>query len=916
MKPKLGAKNVHNGQRKVRLSPVEDSLNLVAPFRIDLRGRSIAGFLLQRNQSEFCFQFGWACRGIHPTPKPDQVTPIFDALESGLKDLPAKERLTIQMSSFSSDRDRQQQLKCLSQQAPNPQLQFLLMGERQRVRELTQLGQRKPKSLYLYGTYTIALDTQGSEDVVEKLLLKLESWVNQIAGEGRQAEQERLATLFTKAFTDGFQSWEQVLSNKMGLDIRPLGTEELWQNLWSRFNSTETIPIPQLLVLDESGLREEVQTDVHATSLLLESDRSIPVAQRNWVNVKDEFVATLTFLDKPGGWADKLGQLRYLWDVLARESVKDVEIFCQLSRANELLVKTAVQRVTKQSNVAAIVASQKAGIDVGAQLKTQEAIAAQEELYKGALPVHTAVAILVYRPDTDSLDEACRYLQGCFRRPAWVLREQEYAWKIWLQTLPIVWENLLATPFNRRQVYLTGEVPGLLPLVCPRGCDRTGFELITEEGGVPVHLDLFTAHKNLGLFATTRAGKSVLVSGILTQALSYGMPVVAMDFPKPDGSSTFTDYTAFMGKDGAYFDIGSQSNNLFEMPDLRKLPSQEQRERLEDYKSFLESALMTMVIGSGGGMSGSDRVLIQTVRSLLVLALNEFFGDSVIQQRYEAAMQDGFGSPAWQSTPTLADFLEFCSGDRLALDQGQGDIYTALQQIQLRLRFWLGSRVGRAISAPSSFRADAQLLVFALRNLSSDEDAAVLSLSAYSAALRRALSSPASIFFIDEAPILFEFDEISALVARLCANGAKAGVRVILSGQDPDTIAKSPSASKILQNLTTRLIGRIQPSAVDSFERILKYPREIIAQNASESFFPKKSGMYSQWLLDDSGIYTTVRYYPSEVQLAAVANNPHEQAARSAYLRAYQDPLEGLTRFAKALTLSIRDDVPIPLPSS
>jgi hypothetical protein len=72
------------------------------------------------------------------------------------------------------------------------------------------------------------------------------------------------------------------------------------------------------------------------------------------------------------------------------------------------------------------------------------------------------------------------------------------------------------------------------------------------------------------------------------------------------------------------------------------------------------------------------------------------------------------------------------------------------------------------------------------------------------------------------------------MVARLCANGAKAGIKVIISAQDPDTIARSPSASKILQNLSTRLIGRIQPSAVDSFVSILKYSRAVIAQNAEE----------------------------------------------------------------------------------
>jgi hypothetical protein len=153
--------------------------------------------------------------------------------------------------------------------------------------------------------------------------------------------------------------------------------------------------------------------------------------------------------------------------------------------------------------------------------------------------------------------------------------------------------------------------------------------------------------------------------------------------------------------------------------------------------------------------------------------------------------------------------------------------------------------------------------------------------------------------FIDEAPILFEYPTISEMVARLCANGAKAGIKVIISAQDPDTIARSPSASKILQNLSTRLIGRIQPSAVDSFVSILKYPRAVIAQNAEERFYPKRESIYSQWLLDDGGIYTFVRFFPSYIQLGVVANNPDEQEARTAYMDSLKDPYKGLAAFSR-----------------
>jgi hypothetical protein len=882
-------------------------------LRVALNRRDIGAYILTKGgqKDKFCFVFGFECRGIHTTLRAEEIETIFNNIEAGLKDIPGGEKMTLHLGSFISDTERQKELATLGKRTPSRDIQYLLMAERARAKELTNSGIRKPKFLKIYVTYTVEPSAAGTDDLIEKLLAKSEVWWLKFKGEIADAENQRLETLITNAYKQGFSRWEQLLSNKMGLDIKPLTAEQLWGEIWRRFNDTLPIEIPQLLTLDENGLHEQVYSDlastkllvdnIHSTTLLMES--GVPCADRRWVNVNNRYIGAMTFLEKPGGWQNKSSQLRYLWELLSRETVVDTEIFCQLTAANPALVKNTLQRVLKQSNMTAMMAQEKSKtIDVNAQLKLKKSVAAQEQLYEGAVPIYTGIAIFVHRQTVEQLDEATRYIENCFQRPAKVIRETEYAWKIWLQSLPIVWEGLLVKPFNRRQLYLTSEVPGLMPLVLTRTGDRQGFELIAAEGGTPVHLDLFTQHKNLALFATTRAGKSVLVSGILTQALAHNIPVVALDFPKPDGTSTFTDYTEFMGENGAYFDISKQSNNLFEQPDLRFLSSEEQRDRLLDYTAFLESALITMVLGT----SSQNQLLSQTVRSLLNLALEAFFADASIKQRYQQAIAEGFGSQAWQQTPTLRDFLYFCSPEYLQLDSISGRVEDALSQIQLRLRFWLSSRVGQAISAPSSFRTDAQLLVFALRNLSDSEDAAVLSLSAYSAALRRALSSPASIFFIDEAPILFEFDQIADLVGRICANGAKAGIRVILSAQDPDTIAKSKAASKILQNLSTRLIGRIQPVAVDSFVNILKYPKEIIARNATESFFPRKEGIYSQWLLDDNGIYTFCRYYPGYEQLAVVANNPNEQSARQEVMRHYRDKYEAISEFARQLVASLR----------
>ena len=906
-KTKIGSRRVDNGERSARYSPLEDYFQFASMLQVKIGGRNVGAYVLKKGENNFKVRFGWECQGIHSTLRVEQIDPVFDALEIGLKDTPHNEELTIHLGSFTTDKARQQQLGELMQKAPGDELRYLAMGERVRVKELNDAGIRKPKFLRLYATYTHEPDTAGAADQLEKVLARIERLWKGFTGELAEVQHTRTERLLYNAFTEGYEIWEQLLSNKMGLSVRSLCVEELWTHLWERFNDTPPKPVPQLLVLDEDGLREEVHSQLHPTTLLLESEDSVPVPDRQWVHLKDDYIGVLTFVDKPGGWSCKESQMQYLWDVIAREKVYDTEIFCQVMRANENLVKTNMQRLTKQANTATAIASNSGSFDVKAMLNIEKGIAAQREIFEGAVPLHVAVAFLVYRPNRARLDEACRYIQSLFMRPAWVCRETEYPWRIWLQTIPICWERLLTTPFNRRQVYLSGEVPGLMPLVRTRSADRSGFELIAEAGGTPIFLDLYQSHRNLGVFGTTRSGKSVLASGILTQGLARGLPVVALDFPKPDGTGTFDEYTRFLGENGSYFDIARESSNLFELPNLSGLDPKLQSERFEDYKDFLTEALMGMVLGSRRG-GASDRTLNDTVRSVLSLAMDAFFGDDQIRDRYARAFVAGFGAAEWQSIPTLKDFLGFCSLERLRLSSSATEIKAGLEQVKLRLRFWLSSRVGKAIGNPSTFRADAQLLVFALRNLSNDDDAAILALCAYSAALRRALASPASIFFIDEASILFEYDAIANLIARLCANGAKAGVRVIISAQDPDTIARSASAAKILQNLSTRLVGRIQPTAIDSFASILKYPRDIITVNATEGFFPKKEGIYSRWLLDDNGAYTFCRFYPSYPLLAAVANNPHEQSARVAALERYpaREKLVALTEFSKELVASIR----------
>ena len=912
-KDKLGRQSLETEQLGVvkGLTPFEDITHLAGIASISLGGRKNIGALILKKKENIQIRFCFDIQGIHPSLSSEQILPIFENIEGGLKELPERETLTIHIGSFTDDTFRQQELKKIEKECDLEQLTLLIRSERLRTRELTQAGVRKNKFLRFWCTYTVlAAENSKSNDPIEKTIKQLQTYWQGFTGEIHKLRHQRIETILHDSFTSGFQMWEQIISNTMGLSAKVLTAGDIWEVIWNQFNRSEVPPIPNPLILDEAGLREEQTSDFHIKHLVLENEQSVPFLDRSWVKLQDKYIGVLQFSEKPQGWVDEYDQLRYLWRVLSKEKISDTEIICQLSKANQGLAKTVLQRITKQSITSSAMSADKGSIDVKANMNIEEAVRAQETILRGSIPIHTAVVFCIHRHNRYQLDEACRYLSSCFLRPAVVEREVEYAWKTWLQTVPIIWENLLTKPFNRRLPYFSCEVPGITPLVRTATGDKNGFELIAEEGGTPVHLDLYNQHKNLAVFGTTRAGKSVLVAGLLTQALAQGIPVIALDYPKPDGSSTFTDYTKFMGTEGAYFDISKESNNLFELPDLRGYEPEVIKERMTDFKDFLKSTLLTMVLGTNP--IGVSPTMISNIESIITIAIETFFNDDDIKLRYKFALENGVGTTEWADIPTLKDFYNYCSPGFIKLDSianNSKEILDALDHIRLRLKFWLNSRVGQSIANPSSFRTDARLLVFALRSLSSEADAAVLALSAYAAALRRALSSKASIFFLDEAPILFSFESIAELIGRLCANGAKAGIRVILSAQEPESIFQSKSADKIFANITTRLIGRIQTSAVDPFVNRFKYPSEIISRNSTEAFFPKRESIYSQWLLDDNGKLTFCRYYPAYCLLAAVANNPNEQELRTLFLNKYaKNPMLGMVRFSEAYVQMIRGD--------
>ena len=106
----------------------------------------------------------------------------------------------------------------------------------------------------------------------------------------------------------------------------------------------------------------------------------------------------------------------------------------------------------------------------------------------------------------------------------------------------------------------------------------------------------------------------------------------------------------------------------------------------------------------------------------------------------------------------------------------------------------------------------------------------------------------------------------------------------------------------IMQNLTYRLTGRLTANACASFHRYLGYPMEVIVENASEKFLPRRSNLSSCWLIERSGQFWSAFYSPAEMLLATVASGEDERAARARVLAQYPNTELGRIQGLAALT--------------
>ena len=905
------------------LAAIEDYSDLVCYGQIEQAGYSVGFYLLEPIKGQYKFVFRWGASGIHPTITEETAINLLEQYwEKGVENFPPGEEITVEQSSFTEDSWRQAELDALLQGQDNELATALIYSQKALTRSLTKAGIRKTKKILISATYTPGRLAYEDRDLISRLLRVIEQYGRKVweifSGQKEELNHQRLQKLVASAFTNGFLSYHSLFTNTMGLTLQPLTAAQNWNEDYSVYHQEKAPALPQVLILDEHGLRIVVDEEhLHASTVLFRGEGgkcSIPVRNPEWVYLPiHQTYVGFSQLNRAKNYGNAKNQVRYLWNILEKDSIYNARIVTTFTIGNRALDKFNLERTTVNSTETAERAIKKRSVDIVAMKNVRQAVAAQEALSEGDNVVHITAGVFLYRNNPQALDRDFAKLADFLPGTA-PYRERNIVPRIWLQSLPYVNEAFLRQPTDRREKYLSRHATAWLNLASTVTSDTKGLEFIALEGGSPVYLDAFdpSQHFRWMAIAQPRSGKSIMTSGYVEMAWLYRQPVVAFDVPRSDGKSTYTDLVNLIKRCGGlaeYYEIGSRSNNLLHQYDFSHLPEVERRVQSQNDLRING----TVTIGMG---SINDPALEEAMIDIVTQSLAAFDAQPSIIARFAAANQSLVGTSAWRDSPTYHDYLHFLVNHWL--EQYLGDVTLPARYrdasgvLVQKLRTLLHSKLGRAIAHPSDFDNQQDILVFALPGERSDYEMRIMGMAGYAALLGRALTTQVCHFLVDESPQLFPYPGFAQRVGGLATNGAKWGVRLGIISQFPEVVFNSAAGADIKQTLNTVLVGHIEEQIVPTLSTSLGFRTDLLSRCAHPSFKPNGTLLRSHWLVRANGNYTYCGYHPSEVLMALTANDLPEAAARARVMEYYRsDPVRGAIEFSKLYAAARRGRTPM-----
>lgn len=892
---------------------IEKKFKLKTYGQIEL-DKDIGFYLLQRG-NQLMIIFGWTVAGIDPAITSGQaeftLNSVTDALNQLPKDLDLKiyqdvessfeEYLRLQCDVFDKDLDR------LSQE--------IIRSRAKRGKELAAEGRLQSNTITIFAKYRLTLggDYAVKQGWLDDFLSQTQPLIGMLRG--RKFDSKRSwEKVFDAAYNYAFAKINTLLSSNrgFGLRVRSLSVHDLWARDYLELHKPPVTKIPQYIVYNINGLQPPViNSSIHSLSGLFEPQKGIsvePQFDRGFVYLpsKNKYAGFVRIGQIQKFPTDKqsvpLGYLRYMWNIIAdKKNITDCRVVTELTADRSGYERLLLDRTISDSMKREALALSKKTMDVVAMRQREEALEARDILEDNHIPFWVSAGIWLYRDTLEKLEQDIGDL--CQQIPsAAVERVQFYSEDVWFQTWAMTWEAFLTKPNHRRQKYLSFQAAPIMPLMKTQKLNNKGMMFLTRELNTAVYLDIANEKNHTGIFATSGAGKSNVILEMILEYVISKQLVVLFDFPRPDGTSTYTVLIPILQKLGvkaAYHNVRENTINIIEMPDLRNATSTKNREERRD--DALKSHVRLLVAIVIGISDNPDREVL--VNSLLTDCYHDFHDCEEIRQRYEVAIAGGYGSDAYNQMPILEDFVEFAEDwfRQYVISKAETNSELSKETIDLiliQLRGILKTPLGRSINGISSFNIDTEVLVIGLTDVAENLDSLLYAMSGLNALFRGAFSSKRSLLGIDEGTILYKFKFFARETGIIPVHGRKWGCNFLIAAQETSTIQNSISGNEIFNNLDNIFCGYIKSRGIAEMESLDFYP-ELLQQYATEAFKPSKEFLQSYWYLKRGDQHLEITHPPSNLLLALGATDPDEEAARNKIMGEYDDEIEGLQAFAE-----------------
>ena len=869
-----------DGKKEI-YTPFKNYQHLEALVQYCPGGKDIGALFLQHQQQYqlvFCFELiPW-----HSSFTPEQARKYCQLVESSLKTLLPGESFTFYCQKYADDTSRTAQLSSVIDNCQSKGIKILTESNLGNTKSLTKKGYRQNFSYLITCTYSFTKDGDVGTDFVSRTIRTANQLLGLVAGDKKQLTQNFREKSLESAYRNGFLIWQTTLKTANRLDIKPLTIEQTWQHLWWQFNPRHVaVPqVPNYWTWDGKELGEVVNKPVHPLSILsagVGANYAVPQHNRRHDEIvlpaKKQVCGVMTIEEITNRQLYPIEQLQFVLDIMQDDDVGDTEFVIQLNPVSSSALDQQLETIIAQASSANNTAKESAiGRDVKSEQILEQAFEAQRLVGGGGAGVYLSFVAKVYRPNRTALTQACNELERKF--DGTLKRQDSAVWALWLETLPISIGRILqkTSIVEDRRIKLDNySYYRYLPNLSPESVHQDGFELVVK-GGKPIYIDMHREDTLRGLIiGESGSGKSVLAWRIMLDFLSNNIPVIGMD-SAVGGNSSFRWAIKMLG--GAHIDISRNSSNLLEPPDLRTYRGDDYKVRLSQWRTTVRHTLTTYIM-----FGVEDAKLKQRVEAFVARTTNRFVRDNKIRKRINAAFEAGFGTPQWQQMPVLADWLKFCTKEKLNLKDFEELDRQAINQIRTQIDNLLGSALGDTIGRPSTFDPKSQIKFFTIVNLNSERDQVLIAQTIQSTCVRLAAQYHKSLIVGDEIADLLKKGGFADTWGAMHAMARKSGISLLTISQNIEEIQKCSAAADILKNISFKLIGRITTDGATSLVDSLKYP-DLVYENSTKAFNTNKVRGCSYWLLEMQNQFWQTQFFPSDINLAIVANGKNEIAIR------------------------------------